>query len=77
MRILINDHAGHPFQVQLSRSLASRGHQVLHTFTAGLQTPRGALQRREDDPDTFAIEPIALSNDLGDALNYLHLPISA
>lgn len=61
MRILINDHAGHPFQVQLSRSLAFRGHHVLHTFTAGLQTPRGALQRREDDPETFDIAPIALS----------------
>lgn len=61
MRILINDHAGHPFQVQLSRSLASRCYRVLHTYTAGLQTPRGALQIRESDPSTLTISPIALS----------------
>ena len=63
MRLLINDHAGHPFQVQLSRSLAARGHEVLHTFTAELQTPRGALRRREGDPTTFSITPIALSKE--------------
>ena len=61
MNILINDHAGHPFQVELSRSLASRGHRVLHTFTGDLQTPRGALQRREGDPETFDVEPLVLS----------------
>ena len=61
MRILINDHAGHPFQVQLSRNLALRGHQVLHSFTADLQTPRGVLQRRPDDPTEFDITPIALT----------------
>jgi len=61
MRILINDHAGHPFQVQLSRSLALRGYQVLHTFTADLQTPRGALQKQSDDPENFDITPISLS----------------
>ena len=46
MRILINDHAGHPFQVQLSRKLAERGHKVLHTYCASVQQPRGALQKR-------------------------------
>ena len=61
MKILINDHAGHPFQIQLSRSLAFRGHQVLHTFTGDLQTPRGDLQRRESDPSTFTIAPIVLA----------------
>ena len=61
MRILINDHAGHPFEVQLSRSLASRSHEVLHTFTAALQTPRGVLQRNRFDPATFAVAPLVLS----------------
>ncbi len=28
MKILVHDYAGHPFQVQLSRALAQRGHQV-------------------------------------------------
>jgi len=60
MRILINDHCGHPFQVQLSRSLAARGHEVLHTYTGNLETPRGALERKPTDPDTFKISPLLL-----------------
>lgn len=62
MKILINDHAGHPFQVQLSRALARRGHQVLHTFTGALQTPRGALYRHADDPPSFAVASIPLKH---------------
>ena len=61
MRILINDHAGHPFQVQLSRSLAGRGHEILHSYCGLLQTPRGALSKRESDPNTFSIKSINLS----------------
>ena len=38
MRILVHDYAGHPFQVQLSRALAQRGHDVLHAYCASLQT---------------------------------------
>jgi hypothetical protein len=61
MRILINDHAGHPFQVQLSRQLAERGHKVLHTYCASVQQPREALQKQESDPAHFDIQPIKLS----------------
>lgn len=53
MKILVHDYAGHPFQVQLSRELASRGHEVRHAYAGGLQTPRGELQRRENDPAQF------------------------
>ncbi|SHK08174.1 glycosyltransferase family 4 protein [Rhodothermus profundi] len=63
LKILINDHCGHPFQVQLSRKLASRGYQVLHTFTAELTTPRGALVRQKDDSPTFEITPIKLGKE--------------
>ena len=61
MRILVNDHAGHPFQVQLSRALAARGHEVMHTYTANLQTPRGALAPTETDPTGFQVQPIHLT----------------
>ncbi len=60
MKILINDHAGHPFQVQLSRELAARGHNVLHTYCGKLQTPRGDLARKPEDPPGFRIEAIDL-----------------
>jgi hypothetical protein len=55
MRILISDYSGHPFQVQLSRELARRGHQVLHMFFAGFQTPKGNLVRSDSDPAGFDI----------------------
>ena len=60
MRILVYDHAGHPFQVQLSRSLARRGHHVLHTYCAKLQTPRGALLLKGSDPDTFNVRGVSI-----------------
>ena len=53
MKILVHDYAGHPFQVQLSRELASRGHTVRHAYAGGLQTPRGELTKRESDPEHF------------------------
>ena len=61
MRLLIHDYAGHPFQVQLSRALAARGHEVTHAYASSIQTPRGALTRRDDDPAGFQIAGIGLS----------------
>lgn len=63
MRILIHDYAGHPFQVQLSRELARRGHAVTHAFAGGLLTPRGALEKRPDDPAGFEVVKVPMSPD--------------
>ncbi len=60
MKIIVHDYAGHPFQVQLSRELASRGHDVLHLYCGSTLTPRGDLNRHEHDPSTFAIRGISL-----------------
>lgn len=60
MRIYVHDYAGHPFQVQLSRALARRGHTVRHGYSATNLTPQGALARREGDPATFEPDPITL-----------------
>jgi colanic acid biosynthesis glycosyl transferase WcaI len=43
MRILVNDYAGHPFELQLSRELARRGHTILHTYFGAYQTPKGRV----------------------------------
>lgn len=43
MRILVHDHSGHPFQAELSRALARRGHRVTHSFTAGYVSGKGLL----------------------------------
>lgn len=65
MRILVHDYAGHPFQVQLSRALARRGHTVHHAYCASLQTtPRGALAPQPDDPASFSVEGLALARPL-------------
>lgn len=62
LRVLVNDHSGHPFQVQLSRSLARRGHTVLHTYCRSFLTPRGSLERKAEDPGGFAVKGIALDD---------------
>jgi colanic acid biosynthesis glycosyl transferase WcaI len=64
LRILVHDYCGHPFQVQLSRALAARGHDVLHLYNGSFQTPRGALTKTAADPGGFNVGPI----DLGETV---------
>lgn len=61
MKILINDHFGHAFPVLLSRELASRGYEILHSYSKSFQAPKGPLQRRKKDPENFQIKGIVLS----------------
>ncbi|MGI8677598.1 MAG: glycosyltransferase family 4 protein [Jatrophihabitans sp.] len=58
MRLTVHDFSGHPFQVQLSRHLARRGHQVMHEFSTQYVSGRGRLQVTCDDPDTLRIEGV-------------------
>ena len=60
MRILIHDYSCHPFQVELSRALAARGHDVLHLYSGSISTPRGGLVRRQEDPPGFDVRPLSL-----------------
>lgn len=59
----MNDHGGYPFPIELSRTLASRGHVVEHTFTAGLGTPNESLQGLETDPCSLTISPLVLRRE--------------
>ena len=43
MRILVHDYSGHPFQVQLSRELSRRGHDVTHSFSEVYVSGKGHL----------------------------------
>jgi glycosyltransferase involved in cell wall biosynthesis len=61
MRILIHDYSGHPFQVQLSRTLARRHHEVLHLYCSSFQTPRGIVHKLDTDGDNFSCRAIELS----------------
>ena len=64
MRIIVHDYAGHPFEVQLSRELAARGHDVLHLYCGSTHTPRGDLTRGGLDPAGFDIRGIDLSQTI-------------
>lgn len=56
MRLNLHDFSGHPFQVQLSRELAARGHDVVHGFSTQYVTGRGRLVVTRDDPEKLRIE---------------------
>ena len=60
MRIYVCDYSGHPFQVQLSRELARRGNEVVHTYFSDFQTPKGRLQIEPGDPPSLEISPLTL-----------------
>ncbi len=44
MRILLHDYSGHPFQAELSRELAGRGHEVTHSWNASYVSGKGGLE---------------------------------
>jgi colanic acid biosynthesis glycosyl transferase WcaI len=60
MRIVVCDYSGHPFQIELSRALAGRGHAVLHLYFAEFQTPRGEIDALAGDAPGFAVEGVSL-----------------
>ena len=64
MRILVHDYSGHPFQIQLSRELSRRGHDVLHVYSASFETPHGDLSLRADDSPMFGIEGVSISEPI-------------
>lgn len=63
MRIVVHDYAGHAFPISLSRALAARGHEVAHAFASSLQTPRGDLALRQDDPPSLSFREIPMHPD--------------
>ena len=57
-RIAVHDYCGHPFQFELSREFARRGHEVRHFFFPEDAGPKGATRRSPDDPAGFSVEPV-------------------
>jgi glycosyltransferase involved in cell wall biosynthesis len=54
MRLNLHDYSGHPFQAQLARYLAGRGHEVVHTYSAQYVTGHGRLERQPGDPELLS-----------------------
>jgi len=63
MKLFVHDYAGHPFQVQLSRELARRGHVVVHGYAAGLQTPRGEVGVKVGDAGSLRLRPVEMGSE--------------
>lgn len=54
MRIHVHDFSGHPFQAQLSRALAVRGHDVLHSSCPAYVSGKGDLEAQPGETVRFA-----------------------
>jgi colanic acid biosynthesis glycosyl transferase WcaI len=64
MRLNVHDFSGHPFQVQLSRNLAARGHEVVHGYSSQYITGHGRLAVDALDPASLRIEGVTASAPL-------------
>jgi colanic acid biosynthesis glycosyl transferase WcaI len=64
LRLIVHDFGGYPFIVQLSRAVATRGHDVLHLYAAGFRTARGPMTLGPDDPPSLSLEPLSLPEPL-------------
>jgi colanic acid biosynthesis glycosyl transferase WcaI len=60
MEVIVHDFSGHPFQVELSRKLASRGHTVEHVSAEQYVSGKGHLEHQADDPQTLTFSSIKL-----------------
>lgn len=58
MRIQVHDFAGHPFQAELSRNLAHRGHVVDHLYSTQYAGNHGALEVVAGDPATISFSGV-------------------
>jgi colanic acid biosynthesis glycosyl transferase WcaI len=58
MRVIVHDFSGHPFQAELARSLARRGHEVLHVQCTSYTSGKGSF---EDDAEQPNLQFLGLS----------------
>jgi glycosyltransferase involved in cell wall biosynthesis len=54
--VLVHDFAGHPFQIDLSRALARRGHAVQHVYCGSYTSGKGRFDASEDP--NLAVVPL-------------------
>jgi colanic acid biosynthesis glycosyl transferase WcaI len=58
MRILLHDYSGHPFQVELSRGLSRRGHEVTHSYCDAYTSGKGHLVT--EPGETIVFDPVGV-----------------
>lgn len=55
LRVVVHDFAGHPFQIDLSRALAERGHSVLHVHCESYTSGKGGFAGVNDLPNLSVV----------------------
>lgn len=63
MRLLLHDYAGHPFQAELSRRLAARGHDVMHAYFSADAGPKGRMSTQPGDAARLRFVPIDVAGE--------------
>jgi glycosyltransferase involved in cell wall biosynthesis len=63
LRVVVHDYVGHPFQAQLARALAARGHDVLHLHCASFVTGKGRVERVDGDPPGLEFGVVTLEGE--------------
>ena len=67
MDIVVHDFSGHPFQMQLSRQLATIGHRVHHLYCGSLVGAKGDLTGRRSDPAQLSIRSLTTGRPIAKA----------
>jgi glycosyltransferase involved in cell wall biosynthesis len=62
LNVVTLDYSGHPGQMHLSRTLAKRGHKVLHLHCPSYASGKGALEKVRNDPDDLSIAAVSLNS---------------
>jgi glycosyltransferase involved in cell wall biosynthesis len=60
MKLLVHDYSGHPFQAQLSREFARRGHTVEHVHCGSYVSGKGHVVRSRVDPQSLTFVSLGL-----------------
>jgi colanic acid biosynthesis glycosyl transferase WcaI len=60
MKIVVNDHSGHAFTLQLSKQFAQSGHEVLHAYSVSFQSPKGNFEDLPVSGSGLTVLPITI-----------------
>ena len=61
MKILFHDYSGHLPQVQISREMARRGHEVLHLYPRMNPNPKGIMKQQNSNDPLLRIVSIGMN----------------
>ncbi|MEN0052117.1 MAG: glycosyltransferase family 4 protein [Mucilaginibacter sp.] len=60
MKIVVNDHSGHAFTLQLSKQFVQSGHEVLYAYSVSFQSPKGNFQDLSVSDTSLTVLPITV-----------------